>query len=108
MKVTNNQPSHLTSVGSGKIDKATLNSSAKKTSVSNASDLGGSATVDLSPKAQDIKKIKEVALNSSPDVDEAKVARFRELIDKGNYKVDAAAVADRMVDEFVANSGADE
>jgi negative regulator of flagellin synthesis FlgM len=63
----------------------------------------GASKIDLSPRAQEMKKAKEVAM-SAPDVDEAKVAKFRALIDSGNYKVDAKAVADKMVDESVKNA----
>ena len=64
----------------------------------------GSAKVDLSPRAQDIKKAKEIALNSSKDIDEAKVARLQALIDSGQYKVDSRQVADKLVDEQVKNA----
>lgn len=57
-----------------------------------------SAKVDLSPRAQAMKKIKELA-HSAPDVDEAKVKKFQELIDKGLYKVDSKNVADKMVED---------
>lgn len=53
--------------------------------------------VELSPRAQEAKRIKEIAM-SAPDVDEAKVAKFRKLIDEGKYKVDAKDIADKMVD----------
>jgi negative regulator of flagellin synthesis FlgM len=66
-----------------------------------AAELGASSKVDVSPKAQEAKKIKELAM-AAPDVDEAKVARFRQMIDEGKYKVDAKAVADRLVDEELA------
>jgi negative regulator of flagellin synthesis FlgM len=56
--------------------------------------------VELSPRAQDAKRIKEIAMQT-PDVDEAKVAKFRKMIDEGNYKVDAKAIADKMVDEHL-------
>ena len=56
--------------------------------------------VDLSSRAQDIKNIKSLA-NQTPDVDTAKVEKFKKLIAEGNYKVDAKAVADRMVDEHL-------
>ena len=62
------------------------------------SELGASSKVEVSPRAQEARRIKEIALSGS-DVDEAKVAKFRQLIDEGKYKVDAKAVADRMVDE---------
>lgn len=64
------------------------------------SSLGESTKVELSPKAQEAKRIKELAM-AAPDVDEAKVAKFRQLIDEGKYKTDAKAIADRMVDEHL-------
>ncbi len=57
-----------------------------------------STKVDLSPRAQEMKKIKDAAL-AAPDVDEAKVARLQKMIDEGSYKVSAKDIADRMVDE---------
>ena len=35
----------------------------------------------------------------APEVNADRVAHFQKLIDEGKYKVDAKAVADRMVDE---------
>lgn len=74
---------------SGKADKA-----------SNADALGGSSKVNVSPEAQAFQKAKAIA--SKDTVDEAKVARIQKLIDEGKYKVDSAAVADRLVDEHLA------
>ncbi len=54
--------------------------------------------VDISKRAQDIRKAKEIAL-ATPDVDEAKVARLQKMIEEGKYKVDAAELADKMIDE---------
>lgn len=60
---------------------------------------GANATkVDVSNRAQEAKKIKELAM-AAPDVDTAKVEKFRKLIEDGKYKVDAKAVADKMVDD---------
>lgn len=61
-------------------------------------DLSDSARVDLSQRAQDIKKAKELA-TPSDSIDEAKVARLQAMIDAGKYKVDASAIADRLLDE---------
>ncbi len=65
-------------------------------------DLSASARVDLSSRAQDAKKAFNIA-KGSPDVDEAKVAKYQNLIDSGKYKVDSAKVADKMVDEMLLN-----
>jgi flagellar biosynthesis anti-sigma factor FlgM len=56
-----------------------------------------SARVDVSDRAQHMQKAKELA-SGGDDIDEAKVARLQKMIDDGNYKVDADAVADRLID----------
>lgn len=58
----------------------------------------GATKVDLSPRAQEMKKIKEAAL-AAPDVNEEKVARLQKMIDDGKYNVSAKDIADKMVDE---------
>ncbi len=65
------------------------------------SDLAGnqSAKVNVSDRAQMMQKAKDIA--SSTSVDEAKVARLQKMIDEGKYKVDADAIADRLVDEHL-------
>jgi negative regulator of flagellin synthesis FlgM len=60
----------------------------------------GSSKVEMSSQAQAMQKAKAIA--SKDTIDEAKVARLQKLIDQGKYKVDAAAVADRLVDEQIA------
>lgn len=65
-----------------------------------AAALGGSSKLDLSSRAQDVKKAFDIA-KKAPDVDEAKVAKYQNLIDSGKYSVDAGKVADKMVDEML-------
>jgi flagellar biosynthesis anti-sigma factor FlgM len=60
-------------------------------------DVGESARVDVSDRAQHMQRAKELAAGGD-EIDEAKVARLQKMIDDGNYKVDADAVADRLVD----------
>ena len=61
---------------------------------------GGSAKVDLSARAQEMNRAKELA-TPNQGVDEAKVARLQALIDGGKYKVDSSAVADRLLGEHL-------
>lgn len=61
-----------------------------------------STKIELSPRAQEAKRIKELA-NAAPDVDMQKVEKFRQMIDEGKYKVDAKAVASRMIDQEIEN-----
>lgn len=63
----------------------------------------GAAKLELSPKARELNKAKEIA-KAGPDVDEAKIAKFQQLIDNGKYKVNSQQVADKMVDEHVKNA----
>ena len=105
MKITHNKVGqNLNLSDAGKTDKA---EKAKATSIasSSASVLKPTASddsvkVDLSSKAQDLKKIKEMAM-AAPDIDQSKVDKYQKLIDAGQYKVDAKAIADRMVDEHL-------
>ncbi|MBC7370852.1 MAG: flagellar biosynthesis anti-sigma factor FlgM [Bdellovibrionaceae bacterium] len=106
MKITHNKVGqNLNMVDGAKTERAKNGSPiSEKDSVKDAeklnalADLGGASRVEVSPRAQEARRIKEIAL-SGADVDEAKVAKFRQLIDDGKYNVDAKAVADRMVDE---------
>lgn len=102
MKITHNKVGqNLNLVDGAKTDalKKTKGESALTKSVA-AEALGESSRIDVSPRAQEAKRIKEIA-NATPDVDMAKVEKFRQLIDDGKYKVDARAVADKMVDEHL-------
>jgi negative regulator of flagellin synthesis FlgM len=106
MKVTNTGSNKLSEVANKKADKAGTGKNAEKKSFIET-ELSSSSEVELSPRAKDMQKIKEVAKNSTPDVDDAKVAKFQRLIDSGQYKVDAKSVADRLVDEHLKSAGAD-
>ena len=79
----------------GKLDADSLG--AKKADGKN---LDSSEKVVLSQKVLDMQKIKELA-TPEDNIDEAKVLRLQQLIDSGKYKTDAAAIADRLVDEHL-------
>lgn len=109
MKITHNKVGqNLNSVDGAKAERADRSAKAGDAKPAlESTDPGaklegvGASRVDVSPKAQEARRIKEL-VNSTPDVDAAKVAKFRQLIDEGKYKVDAKSVADRMVDEHLA------
>lgn len=66
---------------------------------------GSAATkLELSQRSQDLKNIRELA-TAAPDIDQAKVEKFRRMIDEGKYKTDAKAIADKMVDEHLFAAG---
>jgi flagellar biosynthesis anti-sigma factor FlgM len=54
------------------------------------------AKVEISQEAREIHNLKAV-LNDIPDVREKKVEEIRDLIQKGNYKVDLDRVSDRIL-----------
>jgi len=106
MKVTDKNTAALAGVAGGAVKKTGLDKNLKGEALGGAvskENLGGSAKVDLSVRAQDIKKAKDIASKGLDTIDEAKVAKFQALIDSGKYKVDAKRVADKLVDEQLSN-----
>lgn len=103
MKITHNKVGQnldtRNSAAAEKTDaaKQTRSSGNAKASVLDSTDLGATK-VDVSERAQQMKKAKEIA-TSAPDINEDKVSRLQKLIDEGKYKVGAKDIADRMVDD---------
>ena len=104
MKITHNKVGqNLNIKDSGKTDKADkakAGGADSKASILADTDLGATK-VDVSERAQQMKKAKEVA-TATPDINEEKVARLQKLIDEGKYQVSAKDIADKMVDEEAA------
>lgn len=104
MKITHNKVGqNLDTRNSAAAEKADATTKARggnnaKASLLEATDLGASSKVDVSERAQQMKKAKEIA-SSTPDINEEKVARLQKLIDEGKYKVGAKDIADKMIDE---------
>mgnify|MGYP001394901601 FL=1 len=106
MKITHNKVGqNLNTNDSAKTEQtsaAKTNGAKNQNAAANAlisSDLGATK-IDLSPRAQEMKKAKEVAM-AAPDIDEAKVARLQKMIDGGTYSVNAKDIADKMVDDHL-------
>lgn len=100
MKVSGKSPSPMQTAESAKLAKTDGAERKSAKSTVSAADLGGSSKVDLSDRARDVAKAKSLA-TPSDSIDEAKVARLQKMIDQGNYKVDAEAIADRLLDEHM-------
>ncbi len=103
MKITHNKVGqNLNTSDLGKADKTGKAGTADANNSKAASALMdteiGATKVDLSPRAQQMKKAKEVAM-AAPDIREDKVAALQKLIDDGKYNVSAKDIADKMVDE---------
>jgi len=60
----------------------------------------GAANTTISSRAKDAARAKQAA-DAAPDVREEKIAELKRMVAAGKYKVDAEAVADRMVDEHL-------
>ena len=99
MKVNNNavNPTNAGSVRGADTAKA-KGPESKIDSGKTSTDIG-SAKIEMSKDALAMQKAKAIA---SKDVsDDAKIARLQKMIDEGKYKVDAEAVADRLVNEHL-------
>ena len=56
--------------------------------------------VEISAQSKEIKKINDV-LEMTPDVRAEKVAALKELVQKGQYKVDSQGLAGKMIDQSI-------
>jgi negative regulator of flagellin synthesis FlgM len=88
----------------GKADKAQDNRAAAAAKGGESAKSSDAVKSDISSRAKDSAKARAVA-TSAPDVREDKIAELKRRIADGNYKVDAGAVADRMVNEHLAELG---
>lgn len=101
MKVGSNSNTNLAGIEKTKTDKVDIKSNKAATNARpETADLDASAKVELSDRAQQMKKIKEIAM-AGEEINQDKVAKFQKLIDEGKYSVDPADIADRMVDEHL-------
>ena len=64
----------------------------------------GATNAEISERGREVAKAKTTAV-SAPEVREAKIAELKSRIEAGKYKVDADAVADRMVNDHLEMSG---
>lgn len=65
--------------------------------------LSPAAVVDLSPRAQEIRRIKFI-LDEIPEVREDMVQELRQKIEAGEYNVSSAEIADLIVRRTVADN----
>ena len=96
---------HSTGVQGSKIGNLGKNSSnidSNKAGIS-AGEGNRAAKLSLSDRASDAKQIRSI-VDATPDIDEAKVAKFQSLIDSGKYKVDSEKLAERMLGEHLMTS----
>lgn len=58
------------------------------------------ANVQISPRARELNLARQV-VDQTPDVREDKVAKFKSMIERGEYKPDAGKIADGILAEAV-------
>ena len=99
MKITDNNPS----VTMDAYLKSVQNSQRAKSSTGKGTNAqtGGDKVV-LSPQAREINQAKQ-AFEACPDIRQEKVARLKEQIANGTYRLDAAAVSAKMIKESMLN-----
>jgi negative regulator of flagellin synthesis FlgM len=87
--------------GTGKTKKTDKSSAPESTQSSQRAGDTTGARPEISAKAKEFSKAKEVA-NKAPDVREDKISELKKKIAAGTYQVSADAIADKMVDEHIA------
>lgn len=103
---TNSAPIQNTDTASAKkTEKLKANAYESKDAQPSVSTKTDSASAEISSKAKDMAKAKQVA-NDTPDVREAKIAELREKIQNKKYDVSSSAIADKLVDDHIRMTGA--
>jgi negative regulator of flagellin synthesis FlgM len=106
MKVENSRVSSTEVAQSSAAKKTDKAKEANKKGTASATEiLGGASRTEISSKAKEAAQAKSIA-TSAPDVREERVAALKKQIAEGKYKVDANAIADKLVDEHLATAGA--
>lgn len=107
MKITHNkigQNLNLKDTAKSEATSATQQTKAigksKTDSLSESSSTPPSSGIAISSRAQQMQKAKELAM-AAPDINQEKIDRFKQMIKDGTYKVDAEAVAERMLNEHL-------
>ncbi len=92
-----------------KTDKANVKNVAAANYAKNAAppSVKEAANVQISQKAKEMSLAKKIA-EETPDIRDDKVAYFKDLIDKGEYKVDPDKIANAMVREAMRDEIAKE
>lgn len=81
-----------------KAEKANAKNAAAQYAKAPPATVRDAANVQISQKAKEMSLAKKIA-EETPDIREDKVAHFKDLINKGEYKVDSDKVANAMLRE---------
>ncbi len=104
MKVTQNPTPNSAGLDKTKAtDKAVIPRAPETQSGAARGPGGTDSPVTISDQAYLMKQARDIA-NSVPDISADKVSDLKRRIKDGSYKVDSAAVADRLVDDHLASN----
>lgn len=105
-QLTNSSSVKTTEAQAGKkTEKIKNNPYDSKVGADSVSKRSDSTNTEISTKARDLAKAKQVA-TEAPDVRESRIAELREKIQNKTYNVSADAIADRLVDDHLRMTGA--
>src|SRR5262245_34368939 len=100
-QTSNNQVQSAETKRTGKANAAQDTKDGKKPDRGGEAGAGGAVKADISARGKEFAAANAIAQNT-PDTREEKIAELKRRIAEGSYKVDANAVADRMVNEHLA------
>jgi negative regulator of flagellin synthesis FlgM len=103
MRVSDTNSSPIQSTETRHTGKAGSSKDGKKPDQAGGPHAGGSESVksDISTRGKEMARA-TAAAHSAPDVREDRIAELKKRISEGSYKVDANAVADRLVEDHLA------
>ena len=102
-QTSNNQVQDANAHRTGKAGNAQQARDGKRTDTAGATDSTVAVKPEISARGKDIAHASAIA-SAAPDVREDKIAELKKRIAEGSYKVDANAVADRLVNEHLATT----
>lgn len=92
-------PNSIQTADPGKTEKASpKNGTAAYSKAGNPLSVKEAANVQISARAKEMSMARKIA-EETPDVREDKVALYKELINKGEYKADSEKIANAIVQE---------
>lgn len=92
---------NITAGDLGKTERAEFKQGANSyAKVANTPVSSEAANVSISPKAREMSQAKRL-VDDTPDIREDKVAHFKNLIAKGEYKAEASKIADGILNEAI-------
>ncbi|APJ04367.1 flagellar biosynthesis anti-sigma factor FlgM [Silvanigrella aquatica] len=92
-------PNAIQTADPGKAERAAPKSGAAAyAKANNNPTIKEAANVQISQRAKDMSLAKKIA-DETPDIREDKVAHFKDLIDKGEYKADSEKIANSILQE---------